>query len=86
MTNRTKIGQMYDELNKDEDIGDKVMDLLCDVVTDVLQVPGIKEAILVHVLKEHIQLDEMNIHDVPFQYLWECLFDQPEDQENNHDY
>lgn len=76
MTNRTKIGEVYDELSKDKDLGDRINDLLSDVITDVLQVPGIREAVTVHVLKNYIHLDEMGIHEVAFQYLWERLFDK----------
>lgn len=74
MTKKTKIQEQYDILNVDEDVGDRANDILAEVVTQVLQVPGVKEAVAIHVLNNEIDLDEMGIHDVPFQYLWELLF------------
>ncbi|MEE8599427.1 MAG: hypothetical protein V3S69_08005 [Dehalococcoidales bacterium] len=72
---KTKIQDLYTELTVDQEIGDKVNDMLSEAVTAVLQVPGVKEAVAIHVLNSDIRLDEMGIHDVPFQYLWERLFD-----------
>lgn len=82
MSSKTKIQEVYDEFSKDEDVGDRINDLLADVVTEILQVPGVNEAVLIHVLKNEIGLDEMNIHDVPFQYLWELLFSVPLQKDN----
>ena len=77
---KTRIQKYYDEFNVDEDVGDRVNDLISEIVTQVLQVPGVKEAVAIHVLNNEIVLDEMGIHDVPFKYLWELLF-SPELQE-----
>ena len=74
MNKASKIQEWYNEITS-IDTKDEVNDILCDVVTVIIQVPGIKEAILSHVLNKEIRLDEENIHDVPFQYLWELLFD-----------
>lgn len=84
MDKKTKIQKWYDEVNEDEDQADVVNDMLSDVVTVILQVPGVKEAVAIHVLNNEIGLDEMGIHDVPFQYLWELLFSVPLQEQNDH--
>ena len=83
MNGKTKVQEMYNEFNKDEIVGDKINDLLTDVVTEILQVPGVSEAVLLHIFNKRIDLEErVDIHDVPFQYLWELLFSVPLQEEN----
>ncbi len=74
MTKKTIVQEQYDVLNMDPSTGDRVNDILAEAITEVLQVPGVREAVVIHVLNKEIDLDEMGIHEVPFQYLWELLF------------
>jgi hypothetical protein len=58
---------------------DDASDLACEVLREVLAVPGVTEAVLLHALKEHGSEDFRNepfngcvesLTDVPFHVLW----------------
>jgi len=78
MNNRMLLN-VYDKENGDHDL------IACDIITCVLELPGVKEAVMIQAL-EHFGTSELRelandfgnvpLSDIPFQYAWDYIFNQ----------
>ena len=67
--------ETYDSQNGDHDL------IACEIITECLEIPGVREAVLVAALKWEATLHHEGVEcvgDIPFQFIWDYIFNQEE--------
>ena len=48
----------------------------CDLISTIIDIPGVKEAVIVEALKNNYYLNEFSpetVGDIPFQFVWDVI-------------
>ncbi|KKL95745.1 hypothetical protein LCGC14_1851510 [marine sediment metagenome] len=73
------ITEIYNELSTDEEVGDRVNNLVSEIVTRIVSVPEIRQAVLLAALRVDAYIKEDNpdtIGDVPFYMVWNHIMSE----------
>ena len=55
--------------------------IYCDMITTILEIPGVREAVIVAALKNDYYLNEFSpatVDDIPFQFVWDFIMNPAE--------
>ena len=76
VTTKTRIAELYDKISEDEDFDGTIDDLLGEVVTRIIEVPEIRQAVILAALRVDAYIKEDNpdtVGDIPWYVLWAHL-------------
>lgn len=59
--------------------------IMCDMITRILEIPGVREAVIVAALRHDLSDDGYvglkedgleRVSDIPFQFVWDCIMNE----------